>query len=38
MDNVVHLDYRAKELDNLKSNQKIMIIRMLWGGNYLMVK
>ena len=31
MDNVVYLDYKAKELDNLKSSQKTMIIRGAMG-------
>jgi len=31
MDNVVYLDYKAKELENLKSGQKIMIIRGAMG-------
>ncbi|HAQ37694.1 MAG TPA: hypothetical protein DCX89_02120 [Saprospirales bacterium] len=31
MDNVVYLDYKAKELDNLKSGQKTMIIRGAMG-------
>ena len=31
MDNVVYLDYKAKELENLKSGQKTMIIRGAMG-------
>ncbi len=31
MDNVVYLDYKAKELDNLKSGKKTMIIRGAMG-------
>lgn len=31
MDNIVYLDYKAKELDNLKSGQKTMIIRGAMG-------
>jgi len=31
MDNVVYLDYKAKELDNLESGQKKMIIRGAMG-------
>ncbi len=31
MDNVVYLDYKANELENLKSGQKIMIIRGAMG-------
>jgi len=31
MDNLVYLDYKAKELDNLKSRQKTMIIRGAMG-------
>lgn len=31
MDNVVYLDYKAKELENLKNGQKTMIIRGAMG-------
>lgn len=31
MDNVVYLDYKAKELENIKSGQKTMIIRGAMG-------
>ena len=31
MDNVVYLDYKAKELDNLKNGKKTMIIRGAMG-------
>lgn len=31
MDNVVYLDFKAKELENLKSGQKTMIIRGAMG-------
>ena len=31
MDNVVYLDYKAKELENLKSGNKTMIIRGVMG-------
>ena len=31
MDNVVYLDYKAKELDSLKSGRKTMIIRGAMG-------
>lgn len=31
MDHVVYLDYKAKELENLKSGQKTMIIRGAMG-------
>jgi len=31
MDNVVYLDYKAKELENLRSGQKTMIIRGAMG-------
>ena len=34
MDNVVYLDYKAKELENLKSGQKTMIIRGAMERNF----
>jgi len=34
MDNVVYLDYKAKELENLKSGQKTMIIRGAMGRKF----